>query len=375
MDERDRADVLGRAFGDQTQNKQEREQCGAEVTLLSPSGIVGSSKQVCVRTRRCGPLPKSPQSRRTQLHGPILQKFGAGMNLKHVPRGLIILFLAHAAVTSSIEVLHYVWSLPLNQWVPAAFSLIVVAIAWLANSYFKKFRDAHSMLSQAGIVGFHRKAEETIESGLNAATHSYLWLGTSANYVVGRNQRLVHNSIETKIDTKFLFITLDPADLPAVSAQTKWQMPEGMSGNDLHEETDDMRRRICETRDVLARIHRHRPNVNWEGYGRIPTFRVFIVDDSKLFVSFYEKGKRGPDCADQLELRADSILGRWFMQFVEKSRIDAKLTHYQCGLLCAFLKDPGVPAVEVVQKFAAEFTDEDKQYAEQMIRQLREPTP
>ncbi len=159
-----------------------------------------------------------------------------------------------------------------------------------------------------GIRRYYRRAEEPTLKRMAEAKKSYKWLGTSAFYVIGdgKVQDLI---IDKKKGVKFQFLTLDPDCDSLIEKHASWQ----------EVEKQDLKERIEKTRGEIQFLQRHDIDIEWWKLGQLPTFRVVIIDDETVLVSFYEKRRRGPESM-QLELSADGLLGRWFRWYYEKTQ-------------------------------------------------------
>lgn len=190
--------------------------------------------------------------------------------------------------------------------------IIIFLIACLSVTVFQLLR-YYYFLRKLGVIGLHNKAEETILKGLEEANNSYKWLGTSAYYVLC-TPKIIQNYIVPQHETIFLFITIDPECSAALSAQAEW----------ARIKEKDLINRINDTKRKIEQLNEGGTIITWEGHSTFPTFRIVIINEKKVLVSFYEEGKLGKDC-EQLEINGDGLLGQWFIQFFEKSR---KLANY-----------------------------------------------
>ncbi len=159
-----------------------------------------------------------------------------------------------------------------------------------------------------GIRRYYRHAEEPTLERMREATRSYLWLGTSAHYVIGhaKIQDLIR---QEKKHVRIRFVTIDPECDDIVAKHAKWQ---GAL-------TGDIKQRIEASKSAIESLRDNdQCNIGWMGQAQLPVFRVVVIDDAKILVSFYERGRTGPE-SKQFELKADSLLGRWFKGYFEKS--------------------------------------------------------
>ena len=197
----------------------------------------------------------------------------------------------------------------IQQALNIGWEILVVIFLSVILIRYKKVEDNLRLL---GFENIYDQAEETILSGLQEARNSYWWFGTSAYYVLC-DPKTRENHILTKPMTEFVFVTIDPECPSVVAAQARW-------GRQSKEETTE---RIRETKEWIRKLKERGINITWEGRSTTPTFRVTMVNKDKVFVSFYEEGKLGPECR-QLALNAKGLLGQWFIQYVALSRLDAK---------------------------------------------------
>lgn len=157
-----------------------------------------------------------------------------------------------------------------------------------------------------GIRRYFPRAEEPTLERMREATRSYMWLGTSAYYVISYGR--VQDLIREKKSVKIRFVTIDPECDAVLEEHAKWQKITKY----------DLKKRIEISKKVCNSLREdHGCNIAWLGQGQLPAFRVVIIDDEKILVSFYESGTKGPD-AKQFELEADSLLGRWFKGYFDK---------------------------------------------------------
>ncbi len=160
-----------------------------------------------------------------------------------------------------------------------------------------------------GIRRYYRHAEVPTLERMREATTSFMWLGTSAYYVIsyGRIQDLIR---EEKRTVRIRFVTIDPECDAVLEEHSKWQRIT----------KEHLKKRIEISKKACESLREdYGCNIAWLGQAQLPAFRVVIIDDAKILVSFYERGKKGPD-SKQFELAADSLLGRWFKGYFEKCR-------------------------------------------------------
>lgn len=187
---------------------------------------------------------------------------------------------------------------------------LIVAVMQI-RKYYNLWSNNCTFLRKLGVVRLYNNAKETIDKGLQEAESSYWWLGTSAHYVLCNPDKQEY--IETKPRTEFVFITIDPECSAVLSDQALWEK----------QPKEDIADRITDTKKFINKLKGKKINISWEGHSTAPTFRIVIVNNEKVLVSFYEKEKLGPLCK-QLEVAADGLLGQWFIQFFEKSRSTAR---------------------------------------------------
>ena len=208
-----------------------------------------------------------------------------------------------------------IYNLFIESWVknhiPNIYNLgwVILVIIFL-SVILVRYRIVENNLRALGFIQLYDQAEETIITGLKEAEKSYWWYGTSAYYVLC-DPKTRENFILTKPMTEFVFVTIDPECSSVVASQAQW-------GHQTKEETTE---RIFETTERIKKLKEKGINIKWEGRSTTPSFRVVVVNKNKLFVSFYEEGKLGPECK-QLELDVKGLLGQWLMQYVKLSRAD-----------------------------------------------------
>ena len=157
-----------------------------------------------------------------------------------------------------------------------------------------------------GVRKLHETASATIEIGLEEAKSSYHWLGASAFYVVLDGKRQVEY-FPNKKSVSFEFVTLDPDSDDAISEQAKWE----------GENPDSLFKRIRKVHSNILDLQSDDIPIEVKVFKGPATFRMVIINDTKLYVSSYEKGKTGPPCR-QLELEVDGLLGSWFCNYYQR---------------------------------------------------------
>lgn len=233
------------------------------------------------------------------------------------------------------------------------FACLIVAIVQALKYYY--------LLKKLGVTMIYNKAEETTLKGLQEADQSYQWFGTSAYYVLG-TPHIREKYFEPNHRTNFLFITLDPESSASLSVQAKWQ----------HSPKIKLAKRIKETKGFIEELSQEGVNVSWEGHSIFPTFRIVIINKKKVFVSFYEEGKLGHKC-EQLAIKADGLLGRWFGQFFDKSRLLAKRMRIEKILRRLLFKKANISKdelKEILRKLCQNESVEHIEYIEQVVDDL-----
>ena len=189
------------------------------------------------------------------------------------------------------------------------FGWVILAVIFLLVILIR-YRKVEKDLEMLGFIKQYDQAEETTTKGLEEAKNSYWWFGTSAYYVLC-DPKTRENHILTKPLTEFVFVTIDPECTSVVASESNW----------AHQTKEETVERISETMERIKKLKEKGINIRWEGRSTTPSFRVIVVNKEKIFVSFYEEGKIGPECK-QLELDAKGLLGQWFLQYVKFSRTD-----------------------------------------------------
>jgi hypothetical protein len=233
------------------------------------------------------------------------------------------------------------------------FACFIVAIVQALKYYY--------LLKKLGVTKIYNKAEETTMKGLQDADQSYQWLGTSAYYILC-TPHTREKYIEPNRRTNFLFITLDPESSTSLSEQAKWQ----------NTTKNKLAKRINETKDHIDELSQEGVNISWEGHSTFPTFRIIIIDKKKVFVNFYEEGKFGPQC-EQLAIRVDGLLGQWFTQFFDKSRLLAKRMRIEKILGRLLFKKANISKDElkgILSKLCQDESVEHIEYIEQVVDDL-----
>jgi hypothetical protein len=214
------------------------------------------------------------------------------------------------------------------------------------------------LLSRLGVRELNVSGWEPTIDAINDAEESYWWLGMSGFYVICSpfNQVRV---IEQKPQIDFVFVTVDPDCSSVVTEQATWQ----------HREVDEICSRLIDVKNSIDRLAKKGVNIVWECHSSLPTFRVVIVDKKKVLVSFYEKGKLGPE-GEQLELDAGGLLGRWFVQFFEKARADAKRMRILRKAASILAGSKPLNSDHLVQELHKTFPDEDVSTIRRFVGEL-----
>lgn len=195
---------------------------------------------------------------------------------------------------------------PYSESIGEIILIVIIFIVVLVQAIITQIK-----IRELGVIKIHEQAEQTIATGLESANSCYYWLGTSAYYVLC-DPKTREQQILPRPHASFIFITLDPECPSIIASQAEWS----------HTSVDETTDRINESRSKIKKLRNRGLDIVWEGRSTTPSFRVVIVNQKKVFVSFYEKGKKGPQCK-QLELDAGGILGQWFLQYFENERADA----------------------------------------------------
>ncbi|MEP7338574.1 MAG: hypothetical protein ABI977_12620 [Acidobacteriota bacterium] len=214
-------------------------------------------------------------------------------------------------------------------------------------------------LSTLGVKQIYNRANDTTLIGLQEAEASYWWYGMSAYYVLC-SPELEEEHIEKKPETEYLFITIDPDCSSAIKAQAAWQK------RDIKE----VIYRINSTRDHITRLKEKGVNITWECHSSFPTFRIIAINKKKIFVSFYEQGKTGPE-AKQIELDAKGLLGYWFLNYFEKSRYDARRIKLNRKISRYLYKELNTNGDQLLIKFLEMYSTEDKELTKEIFSELK----
>ncbi|MGD8455116.1 MAG: hypothetical protein PVF83_01940 [Anaerolineales bacterium] len=247
----------------------------------------------------------------------------------------------------------------LENHIPEAknFGWAVLLIFFLAVLIYRYWK-VENQLRLLGLLNIYDHAEETIIDGLKQANYSYWWFGTSAYYVLC-DPKTREEHIITKPKTDFVFVTIDPECPSVVASQAEW-------GHQTIEDTTD---NILETMENIRKVKERKINISWEGRSTTPTFRVVAINQEKVFVSFYEEGKLGPECK-QLELDANSLLGEWFMQYVLLSRKDATRMRIERTLARYIFNNTNLSQEEILVYMKKTCPDDDVYIIERAIDEM-----
>lgn len=235
--------------------------------------------------------------------------------------------------------------------------IFAFVVACLLVTTFQSIK-YHYLLRELGVIRTYDKAKETTQEGLQEATESYWWLGTSAYYVLC-TPHTREQYIETKHLTDFVFVTVDSECPAALSEQAQWE----------RRSEDEVAERIAETKKVVHKLRQKGVNIAWEGHSTFPTFRIVIVNRKKVLVSFYERGKLGPDCK-QLALEANGLLGQWFVQFFEKSRSAANRMRIERRLGRLLFSKANIDKNKLLEELKILCPEDDVNRLEQVVEEL-----
>lgn len=230
------------------------------------------------------------------------------MNMKGEFQGLLIPTIMAIVCGIFANIIYWILTTCLKNLKLSISTVIIIFLLACLSVAICQLLKYYYLLRDLGVVGLHNKAEETILKGLQEANYSYKWLGTSAYYVLC-TPRNIEKYIKPQTKTDFLFITIDPECSMILSSQAEW----------AHIHENDLCERIINTKNIIQKLNEQKVRITWEGHSTFPTFRIVIINDKKVLVSFYEKGKLGKDC-EQLEIKCEGLLGQWFIQYFEKSR-------------------------------------------------------
>jgi hypothetical protein len=158
-----------------------------------------------------------------------------------------------------------------------------------------------------GVTRIYDKVNDTLESSLLEAKHSYKWLGFTA-FNVAHNHRDV---FATKTDVKYSFLTLDPASKELLTQVDK----DFRTTLRASEQALQAKKILIE---IASELH---ADVSVTHFKQLPTFRIILIDGKKALVSFYEKGKDALQ-TPQIEFAdnpdAKYCILNWFELFYEK---------------------------------------------------------
>jgi hypothetical protein len=84
-----------------------------------------------------------------------------------------------------------------------------------------------------------------------------------------------------------------------------------------------------------------------------------------VLVSFYEPGKIGPE-SPQVELDAEGLLGRWFLQFFQKLRQSVRRMRIECTITSILIQNSLKSRTSLIAELRRACPDED----EKMLGQL-----
>lgn len=233
--------------------------------------------------------------------------------------------------------------------------LLFVALLGVAMVAASRY---YLLTRRLGIIEVRATAKEEAGQRVGEARKSYYWVGATAYYVVC-DPRVRDKYLENNKNAEFLFITVNPECEPVVAAQAEWEHCNQRAFLD----------HIKETRANIERLREMGVRIKWEGHSFTPTFRVIIIDGQKVLVSFYEKDKLGTEC-EQLQLQADSTLGRWFIQWCDKTRSEATRRAKEASAVNALLT--GIPVEELRQALRRLSTDEQSLVLQQLAEEMRE---
>lgn len=166
-----------------------------------------------------------------------------------------------------------------------------------------------------GITSLYPEMQSTTRTTLESAKKSFKWYGLSAFNVVHNNQDI----FLSKKGVKFHFTILNPdnKDIADLADSYHSDTVGRMSSHKL----------INESNALLANLKKNvNKNIMVNYCETIPAFRLIIVDDRVIYVSFYEKGK---DALNTFQMKIEdndknTNVFEWFYQYYEKMQLSIK---------------------------------------------------
>ncbi len=167
-----------------------------------------------------------------------------------------------------------------------------------------------------GVSNIYPKMETTIRSTLESSKKSYKWYGLSAFNVFHNNKDI----FLTKQGVEFEFTILNPSNKMVADRTDNFHLD--TKGRMTSYKLIKQSKKLIESfqKDV-------NPNISLSYCNMIPTFRIIIVDNQMMYVSFYEKGKDALSTF-QIEIEnngKDTNIFNWFYEYYEKCQISNQI--------------------------------------------------
>lgn len=163
-----------------------------------------------------------------------------------------------------------------------------------------------------GVKSIYPAMHSTIRSTLESAKKSFKWYGLSAFNVVHNNRDI----FSRKQEVKFHFTIVDPINekLADITDEYHSDTRGRMSSFKLINESNAL------IQELKLNVNK---NISVSYCNNIPTFRLIIIDDRLIYVSFYERGKDALNTF-QIEIEDNNMntnMFEWFYEFYEKSQL------------------------------------------------------
>lgn len=256
---------------------------------------------------------------------PTKEVFAQWSFLKFTLEWFIVLVTLATLVGSLFFALYaqIVVSPPAIRFTLVGLSVLVVGFGALAihllRSRFKLLR----------MLGIHAICDRDSEEGrllpqYQRVEEHYVWVGLSAVNELARTEVQDLIFAKAKEGKKFTYILMDPCDPLRLTEQVHWERKD-------HRRFEDMKGNIETSLRELAKLSSD-SDVSYLPFGRIPCFRVTLIDHDEIRLAHYDRagcGFSGPF----LVLRRGSgalnekILFSWFKHFASTEQKNALIDH------------------------------------------------
>ncbi len=215
-----------------------------------------------------------------------------------------------------------------------------------------ELKTANEVLADAGVSRVWTREELPVGRCYDDIDGRYRWLGFSAVMEIA-NYSVKKQIIESSKAPRLEYIILDPRNELAIRHQAKVK----------NASAEQVKLQLHNTKESVRELREHpgQINVSLLKHSLFPTFRVTLVDNSKIFVGAYEPvpGKNksseysGGFNSDLIELRESggkNLLFKWFSLYYERERLHAEKQALERFAVSERFRAPYIPIDNLTQK-------------------------